>query len=116
MVNLVLSLFFEKPMALIFSSMIPLQILAHLPLAGVNVPANTFQTFDIMIEVVSFDFYPLTDHHEFGFTPTDPWSEAFENLSYETVNFIQNMNSLMLFVWAYEIYIMMVVLFNLVKK
>ena len=35
-----------------------------------------------------------------GFTETEPWSSNFEWLSYESINFIEGMGSLIIFVWV----------------
>ena len=61
-----------------------------------------------MINVVSFDYFPLTDVINFGFTETDPWSDKFELLGYETINFIEGMGSILLFIWIGFIYIILV--------
>ena len=61
-----------------------------------------------MINVVSFDYFPLTDVINFGFTETEPWSDKFELLGYETINFIEGMGSILLFIWIGFIYIILV--------
>ena len=61
-----------------------------------------------MISVVSFDFFPMSDWIDFNFSPTDPWSENFELLGYETVNFIEGMGSILVFLWCGFIYILIV--------
>ena len=70
-----------------------LQILAHLPLANISIPANAMGSFDIMIEVVSFDYFPITEIFDMGFSPTESWSTQFEKLNYETINFLEGMGS-----------------------
>ena len=52
-----------------------------------------------MSEVVTIDYFPLTDVFDFGFTPTRPWSVPFADLKYETVNFLEGMGSIALFFW-----------------
>ena len=54
------------------------------------------EMFEIMIEVVSFDFFQITEYVDLGMTETDPWSPNFEILCYETVNFIEGMGSILL--------------------
>ena len=69
-----------------------------------------------MVAVVSFDYFPMTDHLDFGFTETEPWSTAFQWLSYESVNFIENMNSIMLVVWVGFLYILIVGILSFLKQ
>ena len=52
-----LKFFFKQSMNMLFSSIIVLQIISHLPLAEINLPANALQQFNIMIEIVSFDYF-----------------------------------------------------------
>ena len=51
-----------------------MQILAHLPLANLVIPANAMQAFNFMISIVKFDYFPFTDYVDLGFTETDPWT------------------------------------------
>ena len=101
---------------MMFGSIMCLQILAHLPLANINLPANTQQSFEIIISIVSFDYFPLTDVVDFGFTETEPQSDKFELLGYETSNFIEGMGSIMLFFWAWFIYIILVALISCKRR
>ena len=69
-----------------------------------------------MIEIVSFDYFPIHDYFDFGFTETEPWSIKFLELGYETVNFIEGMGSIILFIWIGVAYLAIVVLFYFVCK
>jgi len=73
--NLVLKFVLKESMSVLFGSIMSLQILAHLPLANINLPANAMQSFDIMVQVASFDYFPLHEYFDFGFTETEPWSD-----------------------------------------
>lgn len=55
--NLIFSLLLKQTMAMLFGSIVVIQILAHLPLADIYLPANAQQQFDIMISIVSFDYF-----------------------------------------------------------
>lgn len=55
--NLVMSLLLKQTMAMLFGSIVVIQILAHLPLADIYLPANAHQQFDLMISFVSFDYF-----------------------------------------------------------
>ena len=77
-----------------------LQFVAHLPLNSINLPYSCWKIFGVLIQFVTFDFlpYPYGGVIDFEFTPTEPWSMNFNWLGYETLNFIENMGSIM--VWA----------------
>lgn len=114
--NILLNSIFRNTLQTVFSSIVSLQILAHLPLANIQIPANAQQSFDIMIDVVSFDLFQLTDYVDFGFTETEPWSSKFEELGYETVNFMEGMGSIILFLWIGLIYLTIVAIVALVRR
>ena len=89
-----------------FGSIIVFQILAHMPLANITLPANSMQAFEIMANVVSFDYFPVFDHWDVGFTPTDPYRVNFEWLGYESLNFLEGMGSISLLILAGLLYIL----------
>ena len=76
-----MAIVFPNTIQLFLGSIVALQILAHFPLINVALPANARQSFDIMVNIVSFDYFPLTEIVDMGFTPTEPWSETFAYLS-----------------------------------
>ena len=82
---------------------------------NVQLPAKTIQFFYILVSIVSFDYFPLTDHFDLGFTETEPWSDKFVLLQYETINFIEGMGSIMILMWLGFIYLLMVLISNLLK-
>ena len=41
-----------------------LQIVAHLPLNNVPLPANCYFMFDILVKIVSFDFFPIHQYFD----------------------------------------------------
>lgn len=63
-----------------------------------------------MIQVVSFDYLPLGDYIDFGFTATDPWSTQFEYLAYESINFVEGLGSIALTIWIGGPYLIFVAL------
>ena len=64
-------------------------------------PANVHQTFQILISIVSFDYFSPTDHYEFGFMETSSWSPNFEWLGFESSNVIESLGSLSILAFAY---------------
>ena len=51
-----------------------LQFVAHMPLNNITLPYSCWGVFGILIQIATFDFFPITDLHDFGFTETEPWS------------------------------------------
>ena len=102
-------------MQIVFGQVIALQILAHLPLNNILLPANAMESFDIMVKVVSFDYFPLHEYVDFGFTPTEPWSISFEYLDYDSINFIEDLGSINLCFWLGTIYLVLIALLHFCK-
>ena len=57
-----------------------------------------------MMVIFSFDYFPLTDLIDFGFTETEPWSENFVWLDFESINFMESMGSISLWIWIGFLY------------
>lgn len=55
--NLILKTLFSQAMTMLFGAIIMVQILAHLPLADIVLPANALEVFEVMIGFVSFDYF-----------------------------------------------------------
>ena len=106
---------FKESIKMIFGQIIALQILAHLPLANISLPANAKESFDIMVKVMSFDYFALHEYIDFGFTPTEPWSESFKYMNYETINFIEGLGSINVYLWLGTIYLIFILLLRLLK-
>ena len=51
-----------------------------------------------MISFVTFDYFSPSDYIDMGFTETPAWSVRFEWLKYETVNFVDSMGSILIYV------------------
>ena len=84
-------------MKMLFGSIIMIQILAHLPLAKIELTADAHQTFEIMIGIVSFDYFQPTEYIDFNFTETPAYTENFEMLGYESLNFVEGLGSIIIF-------------------
>ena len=63
-----------------------------------------------MVQVVSFDYFPFTQYINFGLIETEPWSEQFAYLGYDTINFFEGMGSIMLTMWIGSLYLLFVAL------
>ena len=84
--------------SIFFNSILVVQILAHLPLSEINLPANVLQQFQIMISIVSFDFFEPFKYIDVGFTELWPWSPNFAWLNYDSMNFILGLGSISIYV------------------
>ena len=84
--------------SIFFNSILVVQILAHLPLSEINLPANVLQQFQIMISFVSFDYFEPFKYIDVGFTELWPWSSNFAWLNYDSANFILGLGSISIYV------------------
>ena len=75
--QLLLSLLFSHVLATLLGSILVVQILAHVPLTDLNLPANLLQTFQIIISFVSFDYFPPFEYVDADFTEVWYWSIVF---------------------------------------
>ena len=67
-INLFLSFCFNISMNILYAMINSLQITAHLPLNNISFTPNVMETFEYLIEIVSFDFFEVKEHVDFGFT------------------------------------------------
>ena len=82
---------------MVFGSILVVQILAHLPLTDINLPANVLQPFQIMISIVSFDYFPPFEYIPVEFSEVWTWSPQFEWIGYDSVNFLIGLGSITVF-------------------
>ena len=76
----------------LFDMINSLQITALLPLTQLTIPSNVMELFDILISIVAFDFVPLFDP---GFTETEPYSEKFAMFGFDTINYVQDLGTVL---------------------
>lgn len=67
----------------LLGSIIHLQIVAHLPLTSIYMPANVKQIFQFGVEIVSFDYFAPFEYIDADFTETWAWSPEFDWMGYE---------------------------------
>ena len=60
-------------------------------------PAKAYFIYDILIQIVVFDFLPITEMIDFKFQKTDPMNERFVWLGYDSTNFIEQLGSILIF-------------------
>ena len=73
------------------------------------------QAFAIMVGIVSFDYFPIFDHWDVGFTETEPWSERFEWLGYESLNFLDGMGSISVFALIVILHILLATIIRVLR-
>ena len=95
--NLVAGLVMNAALTVVWASINQLQIMAHIPMNNIPFPSNSVFVFDLLINVCTFDFIPLTDIVAFDFTETDPINSNFDWLGYSSINTIELLGSLLLF-------------------
>ena len=50
-----------------------------------------------MVGIVSFDYFQPTDYIDLNFTETPAYTENFEMLGYESLNFVEGLGSIIIF-------------------
>ena len=100
---------------MMFSSIIMVQILAHLPLADIVFPANALETFEIMIGIVSLDYFSPGEYVDMGLSDTPAWSGYFEFVGYDSVNFLDGMGSIYIFAIIQIVYIILAIILGCIK-
>ena len=94
--SITLSSFIKMPLQFIWGGVNAVQLISHLPLNEINFPPNTYDFFNYLAQVVSFDAFPPTENFEFPISDTLPRSLGFELLDYESVNFYDAIGSISL--------------------
>jgi hypothetical protein len=78
-----------------------MQLLLVLPLINVNFPINAASFYGYLIDIANFDVIPSDKFNSAIYRFTDLEIEMpsnFEELGYETTNFLQNMGSMIIFI------------------
>ena len=96
--NFVAAFFIGYSLNTIYEMINSLQITSHLPLNNISFTNNVMETFDFLFEVVTFDYFDVSAHVDFGFTETSFWSYRFKSLGYESFNLIKNLGSITIFI------------------
>lgn len=76
-----------------------LQFSTHLALFNVPFTQNTWVMFNVLLTCVKYDFLPIHEIIDFGFTETDPRNDRFEKLGYDSSNFIELLGSITLYIF-----------------
>jgi len=95
--NFILTFLGKFSLQFLFAMISVLSIIAHLPLNNITFPANVYGTTDFLIQVVSFDFFPIHEYIDLGFSETEAWNAKFAWLDYDSVNFFECLGSISIF-------------------
>ena len=81
------------------------QLLVILPLMKVILPVSASQFFQQINAVAAFEFYDIGDIllETLQLEPTDPLSDGFEKLGFESRYFLNNMGTMILFYVSYPL-------------
>ena len=96
-IQLLLSLLLKQVLAMVFGSILVVQIISHLPLTDIHLPVNVLQPFQILISVVSFDYFPPFEYIDVGFSDVWSYSPNFEWIGYDSINFLVGLGSIGMF-------------------
>ena len=80
-----------------FGSINSLQIVAHIPLINITFVSMSYFVFDILIQLICFDYLPM-ELIDFGFTETEPWNSRFLWLGYDSANYVELLGSISVFI------------------
>ena len=72
--------------------------------------------FDLLVKIVTFDFFPIHEYIDFNFTKTDPWSNSFAWLSYDSVNFVESMGSASIIFAGLILYALLTIIILLIEN
>ena len=82
---------------MVFGSILVVQIVAHLPLSAISMPVNLLQPFQVMIGIVSFDYFAPYEIIDVGFSDVWAYSPEFEWIGYDSINFMVGLGSVGVF-------------------
>ena len=84
-----ISPFISATASAIFDSILSLQVISHIPMFRVNLPAQEMGFMTFLNEISSFNVGDPTTNT--NFTDSRAFSDEFEWLKYDTSNFFQNL-------------------------
>ena len=76
---------FKQVLSTVFGSIMVIQILAHFPMTDINMSSNVLEVFQMMIDMVSFDYFPPFEYIDVHFSDAWAWSPNFDFVGYGTV-------------------------------
>ena len=86
--NFALSFAMQVSLSLLWGMINCLQLFVHLPLLNISFPPNANMFMTKLIDVASFDMFPM-DHIKglfFNFTETEPLNDRIKELRYTSQN------------------------------
>jgi hypothetical protein len=109
--NLFVGFFLKAVLSTMFSAINSLQITAHVPMMAIQIPGQAYFMFDILIQIVAFDFLPITSIIDFKFHETQPWHQRFVWIGYGDSNAMSLFGSISLYIGWYVIKLPFVIIF-----
>ena len=84
-----------------------------MPLNNITLPASCYQLFELLIWVVSFDVFEPADHFDLNISETDPYNDKFDWLGFGSLNIIENMGSILIFILLLIFQSILILIFHL---
>jgi len=96
--NFLINLLLQGSLQQLFSTIKKMQILVHMALVNVSLPANASMFFAYLLQIVAFDVVPTDNAYDtiFSFEESKPVTTNFELMGYESVYAIRNLGSMFL--------------------
>jgi hypothetical protein len=97
--NFALSSVVKAPLQFLWGMINSLQLIVHLPVFSFILPANAQLLLVKLIDVSSFNLLPMDKINKlvFNFTETDALNHRFDEIGYNSMNFLENLGSLFIF-------------------
>lgn len=96
-----------------------MQLLLVMPLINVNFPVNAATFYGYLIDIANFDILPVEtiNHAMYKFSENEvEMPSNFEELGYETIIFINNLGSILLFIKAFIVMSFLTIMLGLCSK
>lgn len=110
--------FFTFGISNLLASIKKMQIIVHMVLVNVSIPANAALFYAHFLEIVNFDILPTDGLYEYLFDlkEGDAISVNFEMLGYETIYMIKNLGSVFIFMMYFPIVAILAFIFKRLKN
>ena len=86
-----------------------------LPLCNIVLPINAAKFFKSISQIAAFEIYDMNDffHKTLDISPTEPFSDNFEELGFESQYILNNMGVMVIF---YLLYPVLMIVYSIITK
>ena len=82
----------------LFAMIKNLQYSVHIALYDIEFTHGTWRIIRVLLSCVQFDFLPLHEYLDYGFTETTPWNPRFALLGYDSCNVVEVLGSITIYI------------------